>query len=116
MNMKLNDLAKQAVETARSKGFWQGPEAANFPGKIALMHSELSEALEEFRNGKGFNEIYFSKDKDGNDKPEGIPVELADCIIRILDACGGLGIDLDKAMEIKMAYNKTRPHMHGKKI
>ena len=49
-------------------------------------------------------------------KPEGIPIELADAIIRICDTCGQYGIDLDRAIRLKMEYNKTRPYKHGKKI
>jgi NTP pyrophosphatase (non-canonical NTP hydrolase) len=49
-------------------------------------------------------------------KPEGIPIELADVIIRICDTCGQYGIDLDRAIRLKMEYNKTRPYKHGKKI
>lgn len=48
-------------------------------------------------------------------KPEGIPVELADCIIRILDFCGKHKIDIDNTIKIKHEYNKTREYMHGKK-
>lgn len=41
--------------------------------------------------------------------------ELADAIIRILDICGGLDIDIEKYIELKMKYNKTRDRMHGKR-
>jgi NTP pyrophosphatase (non-canonical NTP hydrolase) len=52
----------------------------------------------------------------GNKKPEGVPIELADCIIRILDYCGHAGIDIEQAIKIKHEYNKTRPHRHGGKV
>lgn len=48
-------------------------------------------------------------------KPEGIAIELADAVIRILDYCGHVGIDIEKAIEIKHEYNKTRPYKHGGK-
>lgn len=41
---------------------------------------------------------------------------MADCIIRICDTCGKYGIDLEKAIEIKMSYNKNRPYKHGKEF
>lgn len=75
-----------------------------------LMVSEISEALEEYRNGIDPKTIYF---KDG--KPEGIPIELADCIIRILDYCGLEGIDIGEAIDIKHSYNINRSYRHGNK-
>jgi NTP pyrophosphatase (non-canonical NTP hydrolase) len=112
--MELNQLAKEIYNNALSKGWWQEcGDARNklIPEKIALMHSELSEALEEYRNKHAPTEIYF---KDG--KPEGIPVEIADVIIRALDFCAGYGIDIEEVINAKMKYNASRPFMHGGKL
>lgn len=114
--MCLNDLSAMAMKTAKAHGFTAKTKKARIKGipeKIALMHSELSEALEEYRNGRAPDEIYFNADKP--DKPEGIPVELADCVIRIFNFCGEMGISLGHAVKIKMAYNETRPFKHGGK-
>lgn len=46
----------------------------------------------------------------------GIPYELADTIIRIFDICGHYEIDIEKAIQEKMAYNKERAYKHGGKI
>lgn len=81
---------------------------------IALMHSELSEALEEHRKGRDVHETYYNPDKP--DKPEGIPSELADVVIRIAQFCGTYGIDLMPVIEKKMAYNWSRPIRHGGKV
>lgn len=105
----INDLVKRAYENSKNHGFWN--EEKNFGEVIALMHSELSEAFEEYRNGKKINETYYEQ----GEKPCGIPSELADVVIRVFDFCGGNDIDLEKIILEKMQYNETRPYKHGKK-
>lgn len=105
----MNDIQTELHETAVNHGWWENPPS--FPEALALMHSELSEALEEYRNGHEPTEVYIV---DG--KPEGVPVELADCVIRILDYCGYAGIDLEEVINLKNDYNKTRPYRHGGKV
>jgi NTP pyrophosphatase (non-canonical NTP hydrolase) len=109
----LNELAKEIYDTACEKGWHDKPVA--FGDAIANIHGELSEAFEEYRKGKGLSETYLSFD-DPNGKPEGIPSEFADVIIRVLDNCHMYGIDIDLAISMKMQYNKTRPYKHGGKI
>ena len=104
--MNLNYMAKAAHENSRDKGFWDGP--FNFAEKIALIHSEASEALEEHRSGLWVTKI------DPNGKPIGVPSELADILIRVGDLAAYLGIDLEAEVAMKMAYNRTRPPKHGK--
>lgn len=105
----INEVAKQIHENAVDHGWWD--EERGFPEVLALIHSEVSEALEEYRNGHLPTEVYTGN----NGKPEGIPIELADVIIRVLDYCGYAGIDIDAAISQKHEYNRTRPYRHGGK-
>ena len=110
--MDINTAVKNSYTNAKDHG-WHD-EKRTIGDLICLMHSELSEALEEHRNGHAPTEIYYNDTKPN--KPEGIPVELADCVIRIFDFCGLYGIDLESVLKQKMEYNRTRPYRHGNKV
>lgn len=107
----INEWVKDVHINSVEHGWWEGGER-NFGELIALCHSELSEALEETRKGKGYCETYYSE----NGKPEGVPSELADVVIRVMDICGHYGIDLEEIIEEKHEFNKRRPYKHGKKF
>lgn len=114
----LNQLKDEIHQNAVIHGWWE--EDRSFGEIIALCHSELSEALEEYRDDSPM--IYYSGNGTISNvpnelcrKPEGIAIELADCIIRILDYCGKVGIDIENAIRIKHIYNQERPYRHGGK-
>lgn len=120
----LNRLARDIHQNAVEHGWWEGERS--FGEIVALCHSELSEALEEYRSGKamaygccGYCEHDDTCDYDNRDKtgckPEGMAVEMIDCVIRILDWCGKEGVDVDELLRMKHEYNKTRPYRHGGK-
>lgn len=96
--MGINEMVRRAHENAQVHGFYDNPPELGT--MIALVHSELSEALEALRN------------KDNKN----FAVELADTVIRIADLCGYCDIDLEATIEEKMKYNETRPYKHGKKF
>lgn len=107
---RLQAFAEAVHQSSRDHGFWEGPSNQNVPSKLALIHSEISEALEAYRNGTAVDSY-----PDGG-KPEGLGVELADAVIRILDLAVWLNIDLPYAMKVKAEYNLTRPYKHGGKV
>ena len=124
--MTLNELAKEIHENAVAHGFWD--EDRPLPEVLMLIVSELAEALEEARAGDKMNgriscmhyysgEGYVSSAPTNCcKKPEGIVVEVADALIRILDWFGHEGIDIEGIVREKHEYNKTRPYKHGKKF
>lgn len=132
----LNAFAAAVHRVAVAHGWWEDSphhSPPSFPEVIALCHSELSEALEAYRSGEDPQVINYTfegcgdvtKDacagcfggnpKCGIAKPDGVPVELADCIIRILDYCASAGIDIEGAVARKHEHNKTRSYRHGGK-
>lgn len=119
-DLTINELQQQCLNNAVKKGF----SNPSFSDMISLLHSEISEAYEEYRNNHEPTLIYSSDPVEGVDamnvpvmtqKPEGIPIEFADLAIRLFHYCGYLGIDLTEAIKIKMRFNETRPYRHGNK-
>lgn len=101
-----NAKAGAVHDTAQAKGWWDEPR--NDGEIIALMHSELSEALEALRHGN----------PPDSHIPEfvGTEAELADVVIRIMDYGKARGLRIAEAIEAKMAYNTQRARKHGGKI
>lgn len=100
------DLQHTAHDTAISKGFWETPREDGT--LIALMHSELSEALEAVRHG--------NPPDDKIPAFSGVEAEFADVIIRIMDYAGRYNLNVAAALIAKMEYNPTRPYKHGKQL
>ena len=108
--MEISRMQKAVHQNSINKGFWaEEGQDRNKAEMIALMHSELSEALEAIRFGPGF------KDKHLPDH-DPVGIELADCVIRIMDYCEGFGINLEATMIAKANFNINRPHKHGKQF
>lgn len=119
----INQLGKEIHENNVKKGFYD--DEKNIGEMLALVHSEVSEALEADREGRyckhGANYATFHED-DENFKAtfrttvkDTFDDELADIMIRVMDLANFKGIDLEAHIKCKMRYNSLREHKHGKK-
>jgi len=131
----LNESAKIIHEGNKKRGFYDNREK-NIGELLMLVVSELGEALEAHRKGVESNLKSFESDLkyagfdidsefENSEIPwfvnrfkstikDGFEDEIADSVIRLLDICGYLEIDIDRHINLKLAYNSTRPHKHGK--
>lgn len=103
--MTIDELMGHSYNIAHERG-WHDPVIVM--EKLCLIHSEVSEAVEEYRNNNidGYYE---------GEKPCGFGIELADILIRVADLAQCLNIDLTEEIKEKMKYNKSRPYRHGGK-
>jgi len=85
-------------ENAKNKGWWENIRPV--PELLCLIHSEVSEALEAFRNNDSDN----------------FREEIADIAIRLLDLCEAFHIDLEHEIEKKHKFNQSRSYRHGNKL
>ncbi len=99
----LAEMGSEVDLFCKAKGWRDSP--VSFGEAMALLHSEVSEALEAYRR------IGFARDGSYDD----VGAEFADIFIRLLDDCQRWGINLEAEYERKMAYNHQRSYRHGGK-
>lgn len=95
---------------AVSKGW--GKNKRSILEKLALVHAEVSEVTDVLRTGASAVEIFV----DTENAPQGVPIELADVVMRIMVLCAEEGIDLEAAMRMKLDFNRRRDYRHGNRI
>ena len=130
----MKDLVKKAPQVAKDKGFWDTER--NVSEMLMLSVSEVAEAQEALRKNHYANQevvdsLAHDLELDRTDEEFLLKAlvwkakfednikstfqdEIADVAIRLFDLCGGMGIDLEKHIELKMKYNSMRGYKHGK--
>ena len=113
--MDLTKWSEEINQGNKERGFWD-EESPNIPEKLALIHSEVSEALEALRDGRILGDQEWDPACFKLKVKDTFEDEIADVIIRCLDLCGYLGVDIQRHVKTKLEYNSKRPHKHGKKF
>jgi NTP pyrophosphatase (non-canonical NTP hydrolase) len=122
MIKSLAEMAEEVREVNELNGWW--PTDRTFGDAIALLHTEVSEAMEAFRRWgtddvTEYNPATAVDDGNGGviftKKPEGVGSEFADILIRLLDMAKEHGIDLEAEYERKISHNRVRGWKHGGK-
>lgn len=130
IDLDLNKGGTPDVRFSVIRAYIEAQEVRNMGEMLMLAVSELAEGLEAHRDG---DPVVWEKhvqtcpwylgpplarsDETSctcTPKPEGLAVELADCIIRCLDTLQSLDVDIDEVVASKMAYNASRPYKHGR--
>lgn len=108
--LALEDAQERVYSVNQENGWYE--DECTVGDHIALLHSEVSEMLEAYRDGGLADQTGVPAQVGDLPKPEGFGSEAADVLIRLLDMCKYRGVDLAFEFERKLAYNATRGHRH----
>jgi len=120
--MDLTVFSEKIHESSKLKGFYNG-DKKQLGTMLMLVVSELGEALEADRHSLKADLNYYENILNARHDfqiafkeaiKDTVEDEIADAIIRLLDMCGYLHIDIQRHIDLKLKYNKTRGHRHGK--
>lgn len=117
LSAALEDAQERVFAVNEANGWFESDRTVG--DDIALLHSEVSEMLEAYREGGLADQTVTEPleiELGASPKPEGFGSEAADVLIRLLDTCKRRGIDLGFEFERKLAFNATRGHRHGGKV
>ena len=132
----LNKASKEIYEANKLKGF--DVAESNIGQTLMLIVSEVAEAMEADRKDRSnmlkvfmqdlsFGRVDISDFEKENENcawiknrfettvKDTFEDEIADTIIRLFDLCGGLNIDIEKHIDLKLRYNSLREYKHGGK-
>lgn len=124
----LNELRDEIYANAKAHGFYDEPDDKNIMQKLMLTVTELGEAAESLRCDKfaQMKNFLYNRTKSMSPHDERLQFEIyikdsfedeiADTIIRLLDLCGYMEINIDTFIRLKMDYNKDRDYRHGKGV
>ena len=108
--MDIKAIAEDVHKFEVARGEWDHIFQKTTSQRAALIMEEVSEVFKAYRNGHPSDLVYHQ-----NGKPEGIPIELADIVLRVLATAEDWGVNIEESISLKMQWNwENRVQKEGK--